>query len=136
MEAITDKCASLQFDVGIAPFLDEEMRVYSPLVYRGKKKRIPLARKNQHYWIVRATTNYLLEVARRSDFVLGVVVVTAQGIKLSAFTSQFELAKQVNRCNASASYTFYATRAHDKDMGDIWVVKVVKECLNEQGKPN
>lgn len=119
----------------MAPFLNEEMRVFSPFVYRGKKKRIPFNRRNQYYWLVRATTNYLLEVAKSSDFVLGIVVVTAQGIKLFGFTSQFELATQVERSNASASYTFYATQAHDKDMGDIWVMKVVKECLDEQRKP-
>lgn len=33
-----------------------------------------------------------------------------------------------------ASYAFYATRAQDNDMGDIWVLKVVKEYLDEQGK--
>lgn len=123
------KSASLQFDAGIARYLNDEMRVYSPPVYRGNKKRIPFNRKHEYYWIVRATTNYLLQFARHSDFVLGIAVVTAQGIKLSAFISQFELAKQVDRSNAPASYMFCATRAHDDDMGDIWVVKVVQEDL-------
>ena len=130
------KSASLQFDAGIARYLNDEMRVYSPVVYRGNKKRIPFHRKHEYYWIVRATTNYLLQLAKRSDFVLGVAVVTAQGIKLSAFTSHFELAKQVDRSDASASYMFCATRAHDADMGDMWVVKVAQEELNgNQRKP-
>lgn len=127
-----DKCASLQFEAGMTPFLDDEMRVYSPVVYRGNKNRRPLNRKHEYYWIVRALTNSLLQLERRSDFVLGIAVVTAQGIKLSAFTSQFELARHVDRSNASATYTFYATKAQDDDMGDIWVLKVVKECLDEQ----
>ena len=129
------KCASLCLDAGMTPFLNDEMRVYSPAIYRGKKKRSPFNRKHEHYWIVRAVTNSLLQLAKSSDFVLGIAVVTAQGIKLSAFTSQFELARQIDRSNASASYAFYATRAHDDEMGDIWVLKVVKECLNEQSKP-
>ena len=111
--------------------MNDEMRVYSPAVYLGNKKRTPFLRKYEYYWIVRAVTNSLLQLAKSSDFVLGVAVVTAQGIKLSAFTSQFELARQVERTNASSSYGFYATRAHDKDMGDIWVLKVVKECLDD-----
>ena len=116
----------------MAPFLNHEMRVYSPAVYRGNKKRRPFNRKYEHYWIVRAVTNYLLQMAgRRSDFVIGVAVVTEQVIKLFSFTSQFELARQVDRSNASASYAFYATRAHDDDMGDIWVLKVVKEFQND-----
>ena len=115
----------------MTPFLNDEMRVYSPSVYRGNKKRRPFNRKYEHYWIVRAVTNSLLQLANGSDFVLGIAVVTAQGIKLNAFTRNFELAKQVERTNASASYAFYATRAHDNDMGDIWVLKVVKECLDD-----
>lgn len=111
--------------------MNDEMRVYSPAVYRGNKKRRPFNRKYEHYWIVRAVTNSLLQLANGSDFVLGIAVVTAQGIKLNAFTRNFELAKQVERTNASASYAFYATRAHDKDMGYIWVLKVVKECLDD-----
>lgn len=125
------KCASLCLDAGMTPFLNNEMRVYSPVVYHGNKKRRPFNRKYEYYWIVRAVTNSLLQLAKSSDFVLGIAVVTAQGIKLSAFTSQFELARYVDRCNASASYAFYATRAHDEDMGDIWVLKVVKECLDD-----
>ena len=125
------KCASLCLEAGMTPFLNNEMRVYSPVVYRGYKKRRPFNRKYEHYWIVRSVTNSLLQLAKSSDFVLGIAVVTAQGIKLSAFTSQFELARYVDRCNASASYAFYATRAHDEDMGDIWVLKVVKECLDD-----
>ena len=125
------KCASLCLDAGMTPFLNDEMRVYSPAVYRGNKKRKPFNRKYEHYWIVRAVTNSLLQLAKGSDFVLGIAVVTAPGIKLSAFTSQFELARHVERSNASASYAFYATRAHDEDMGDIWVLKVVKECLDD-----
>lgn len=132
---MVSKCASLCLDAGMTPFLNDEMRVYSPAVYRGNKKRRPFNRKYEHYWIVRAVTNSLLQLAKSSDFVLGIAVVTAQGIKLSAFTSQFELAKNVERTNASASYAFYATRAHDDEMGDIWVLKVVKECLDEQSKP-
>ena len=115
----------------MTPFLNDEMRVYSPAVYRGNKKRKSFNRKYEHYWIVRAVTNSLLQLAKGSDFVLGIAVVTVQGIKLSAFTSQFELARHVERSNASASYAFYATRAHDEDMGDIWVLKVVKECLDD-----
>lgn len=133
---MNSKCASLCLDAGMTPFLNDEIRVFSPAVYSGNKKRRPFNRKYEYYWIVRATTNYLLQTAgRRSDFVLGIAVVTALGIKLSAFASQFELARHVDRSNASATYAFYATRAHDEHMGDIWVLKVVKECLNEQSKP-
>ena len=131
MDTIVSKCASLQFDAGMTPFLNDEMRVYSPVVYRGNKKRRPFDRKYEHYWIVRAATNYFLQVAKNSDFVLGVAVVTEQGIKLSVFTSQFELARLVDRSNASATYMFYAAKAYDDDMGDVWVLKVVKECSDE-----
>lgn len=114
----------------MAPFLDDEMRVYSPVVYRGNKKRIPFNRQYEYYWVVRASINYLLIAGRTSDFVLGIAVATNQGIKLTAHTSQFELVDQVDRTNAAAVYKFYAARAYDEEMGDIWVVKVVQENLN------
>lgn len=114
----------------MAPFLDDEMRVYSPIVYRGNKKRRPFNRKYEYYWLVRASINYLLVAGRNSDFVLGVAVVTDQGIKLSVFASQFELASQVDRSSASAAYRIYATKAYDEEMGDIWVAKITQEKLN------
>lgn len=131
MDRMIDKCAALHFEAGMAPFLNDEMRVYSPAVYRGNKKRRPFNRKYEYYWIVRTITNHLLLTGRGNDFVLGVAVVTPQGIQLSAFTSQFELADVVDRCHASASYKFFAAKTHDADMGDIWVVKVVQERLDE-----
>ena len=115
----------------MAPFLDDEMRVYSPVVYRGNKKRRPFNRKYEYYWIVRVSINYLLIAGRNSDFVLGVAVVTDQGIKLSAFTSQFALASQVDRSSASAAYQFFAAKAYDEEMGDIWVAKITQEQLND-----
>ena len=69
------KCASLCLDAGMASFLNDEMRVYSPAVYLGNKKRKPFLRKYEYYWIVRAVTNSLLQLAKSSDFVLGVAVV-------------------------------------------------------------
>ena len=114
----------------MAPFLDDEMRVYSPVVYLGNKKRRPFNRKYEYYWIVRASINYLLIAGRNCDFVLGVAVVTDQGIKLSAFTSQFELASQVDRSSASAAYQFCVAKAYDEEMGDIWVAKITQEQLN------
>jgi hypothetical protein len=101
MNTMLGKCASRCLDAGMTPFLNDEMRVYSPLVYRGNKKRRLFNRKHEYKWIVSALTNSLLQLAKRRDFVLGIAVVTAEGIKLSAFTSQFELASQVDRSNAS-----------------------------------
>ncbi len=115
---------------GLAPFLNDELRLYSPVVYRKNKKRRPFNRKHEYYWIVRAACNYLLQVGRHDDFVLGVAVATHQGITLSAFTRQFDLANNVDRNNAYASYKFYAAKAYDEHMGDIWVVKVEQENIN------
>jgi hypothetical protein len=116
---------------GLAPFLDDEMRVYSSAHRRRTRSHIPyIQRKDEYYWIVRAACNYLLQVGRHDDFVLGVAVATHQGISLSAFTRQFELANNVDHSNVYASYKFYATKTHDEHMGDIWVVKVEQENIN------
>jgi len=131
MDRMIDKCASLRFQAGMAPFLNDELRVYSPAVHRGQKKRKPLSRSSEYYWLVRTAINYLLTSCREHDFVLGVAVVTAQGTKLSVFTSQFELADKVDLSLASASYKFFAAKTYDPDMGDIWVAKVVQEHLHE-----
>ncbi|WP_146179252.1 hypothetical protein [Limnohabitans sp. Hippo4] len=121
----------MQFQAGMAPFLNDELRVYSPAVHRGQKKRKPLSRSSEYYWLVRTVINYLLTSCCEHDFVLGVATVTAQGTKLSVFTSQFELADKVDLSLASASYKFFAAKTYDPDMGDIWVAKVVQEHLHE-----
>mgnify|MGYP000199168708 CR=1 FL=1 len=126
MHTATD--ATQHLVAGLAPFLDDEMRVYSSAHRRRTRSHIPyIQRKDEHYWIVRAACNYLMQVCRGSDFAMGVAVATARGICVTTFTHNFELAKQVDRSNAYAVYKFYATKAQDEHMGDIWVVKVEQE---------
>ncbi len=130
IELISD--AAQRTVAGLAHYLDDEMRVYNPVIYRkNKMQHLRLDRKYEYYWIVRSACNYLLHVGRRSDFVLGIAVASSCGIVLTAFTHQFELSNSVDRSNAYASYKFYATKAYDEQMGDIWVVKIEQEKLNE-----
>lgn len=66
-------------------------------------------------------------LCKDAEFVVGVIVVRTQEIELNVFTKHYELASQVSREGAIASYKMFACIAED----DVWVLKVEQENLNE-----
>lgn len=129
----TQSCtvATQQLIAGLAAFLDEEMWVYMPTVIRPKEiPRPQFGRDDEYYWIVRATSNYLIQEAHQYDFVVGVALVTAFGIEVSVFTSQFELALQCNSVDVGIGYIFYATKTVDENRRNMWIVKMSHALSN------
>lgn len=98
---------------------------------KHRQFRFQFERDDQYYWVVRTITNYLINKASDSDVVFGVAVVFETGIELHVFTASYELANQVNRQNAIVCYSIFACTSSGGD----WLLKVTKECLNEQSKP-
>ena len=123
----TCKDASQHIEAGLASYLDEELRLYKPSIRRQSPKRNYLERKDQFYWLVRSAANHLFIVGQDSDFVVGVAVVREHGMSLHAFASHYEQAKHVDRTNAHICYALYAAKAQDKEMGEVWVLKVVRD---------
>ena len=124
---------ALKYGVGMAPFVDDLLRVTSPHVRRAAKRyRKQFVRKDEFYWLVRASINYMLDVGRDCDVVIGVAVVFQNGTQLHVFTDNFKQAEQVNRKGAIVSYLLTAC-ANDKQ---TWLFKVAQEKLNgSQRKP-
>ncbi len=83
-----------------------------------------IERGDQFRWVIRTVSNYLLDIGRKCDFIAGVITVDGNAMTVTALASNFELSRLVNRRNSLASYDFFATKAWDEDMGDIWVLKV------------
>lgn len=130
--AIPTQLDATQLQTGLASFLNRELRIYPPSKPRLRKQRFDvIERGDQFRWVVRTVSNYLLDAGRKCDFVVGVVLVSSKGMELIAFTSKHELASQVGRRNALASYDFHATRALDEEMGDIWVLKLTQGIKDE-----
>lgn len=116
--------APLQVTAGMAPYLNEVMRITSPAVRRSiKRLRHTFAPSEQYYWLVRTAVNYLLDVGRGSDVVVGVAVVLPNSVALSAFADQFERLKTVPRDGSLASYMFMACAAEE----GIWALKITQE---------
>lgn len=127
MEAELNGAHALKYEVGMAPFVDDLMRVTSPHVRRANKRyRKPFERKDEFYWLVRSAINYMLNVGRDCDVVIGVAVVFQNGTQLHVFTDNFKQAELVNRKGAIVSYLLTAC-ANDKQ---TWLLKVAQEKLN------
>lgn len=127
---LDDGChAALKYGVGMAPFLNDLMRVTGPDVRRKAERYRPqFVQDEQFYWLVRAATNYILDVGRGFDAVIGIAVVFHSGVVLSVFTDDLTQAANVNRKAAIASYKFRAC-VRDKH---TWLLKIEEESLDEQ----
>ncbi len=118
---------ALKYGVGMAPYVDELMRVTSPHIRRAAKRyRKPIERKEEFYWLVRSAINYMLDVGRDCDVVIGVAVVFESGTQFHVFTDNFIQADQVNRNGAIVSYKLTACADDER----TWLLKVVQENLN------
>ena len=124
---------ALKYGVGMAPYVDELMRITSPHIRRAAKRyRMPIERKEEFYWLVRSAINYMLDVGRDRDVVIGVAVVFENGTQFHVFTDNFVQAERVNRKGAIVSYRLTACA----DDARTWLLKVVQEKLNgNQRKP-
>ena len=116
--------ATLQVTAGMAPYLNEVMRITSPAVRRRTKRhRHAFTPSEQYYWLVRTAVNYLLDVGRGRDVVVGVAVVFPNSAVLSAFTQQFERLKTVPRDGSLACYMLMACAVEE----GIWALKITQE---------
>ena len=120
---------ALKYGVGMAPFVDDLMRITSPHVRRTAKRFIkPFTRKDEFYWLLRSAVNHMLSVGRDCDVVIGIAVVRQSGVELAVFTDNYKQADEVNRQGAIVSYQLTACSCDD----DTWMLKVEQENLNEQ----
>lgn len=127
MDADPTGAYALKYGVGMAPFVDDLMRVTSPHIRRAAKRyRKPFERKDEFYWLVRSAINHMLDIGRDCDVVIGVVVVFKNGTQLHVFTDNFKQAEQVNRKGAIVSYRLTACA----DDAKTWLFKLVEEDLN------
>ena len=114
---------ALKYGVGMAPYVDEVLRVTSPHVRRAAKRtRKPIERKEEFYWLVRSAINYMLDVGRDCDVVIGVAVVFQSGTQLHVFTDNYKQAEHVDRKGAIVSYRLTACANDAK----TWLMKVVQ----------
>lgn len=108
----------------MAPYVDDLMCITSPHVRRAAKRyRKPIERKEEFYWLVRSAINYMLDVGRDCDVVIGVAVVFHDGTQLHVFTDNYKQEEQVNRKGAIVSYKLTACANDAKS----WLLKVVQE---------
>ena len=127
MDAELNGAHALKYEVGMAPFVDDLMRITSPHARRAAKRyRKPFDRKDEFYWLVRSAINYMLDVGRDCDVVIGVAVVFQNGTQLHIFTDNFKQAEQVNRKGAIVSYLLTACAKDEQ----TWLLKVAQEKLN------
>ena len=128
MDADPTGAYALKYGVGMAPFVDDLMRVTSPHIRRAAKRyRKPLERKDEFYWLVRAAANHMLSVGRNSDVVIGIAVVRQSCVELAVFTDNYKQAEQISRQGAIVSYQLTAC-SYD---GETWMLKVEQENLDE-----
>ena len=124
MDADPTGAYALKYGVGMAPFVDDLLRITSPHVRRAAKRyRKPFDRKDEFYWLVRSAINCMLDVGRDCDVVIGVAVVFHNGTQLHVFTDNYKQAEQVNRKGAIVSYLLTACANDEKS----WLLKVVQE---------
>ena len=127
MDADSTGAYALKYGVGMAPYVDELMRITSPHIRRAAKRyRKPIERKEEFYWLVRSAINYMLDVGRDCDVVIGIAVVRHNGTQLHVFTDNYKQEEQVNRKGAIVSYKLTACANDEKS----WLLKVVQENLN------
>ena len=124
MGADSSGAYALKYGVGMAPYVDEVLRISSPHVRRAAKRtRKPIERKEEFYWLVRSAINYMLDVGRDCDVVIGVAVVFQSGTRFHVFTDNYKQAEYVNRKGAIVSYRLTACANDAKS----WLLKVVQE---------
>ena len=124
MDADPTGAYALKYAVGMAPFVDDLMRVTSPHIRRAAKRyRKPFERKEEFYWLVRSAINYMLDIGRDCEVVIGVAVVFPTGTQLHVFTNNFRQADQVNRKGAIVSYRLTACA----DEAKTWLFKLMEE---------
>ncbi len=124
MEPDSSGAYALKYEVGMAPYVDDLMCITSPHVRRvAKRYRKPIERKEEFYWLVRSAINYMLDVGRDCDVVIGVAVVFHNGTQFHVFTDNYKQAEQVNRKGAIVSYVLTACANDAKS----WLLKVVQE---------
>ncbi len=127
MDADPTGAHALKYAMGMAPYVDDLMRITSPHVRRvAKRTRKPIERKEEFYWLVRSAINYMLDVGRDCDVVIGVAVVFQNGTQFHVFTDNYKKAEHVNRKGAIVSYRLTACA----DDARTWLLKVVQENLN------
>ena len=81
---------------------------------------------------MRSAINYMLDVGRDCDVVIGIAVVFQSGTQFHVFTDNYKQAEQVNRKGAIVSYMLTAC-ANDQC---TWLLRVEQENLNgNQRKP-
>jgi hypothetical protein len=133
MDADPTGAYALKYAIGMAPYVDDLMRITNPHVRRAAKRtRKPIERKEEFYWLVRSAINYMLDRGRDCDVVIGVAVVFHSGTQLHVFTENFKQAELVDRKDAIVSYRLNACA----DDARTWLLKVVQENLNgNQCKP-
>jgi hypothetical protein len=124
MEPDSSGAYALKYEVGMAPYVDDLMCITSPHVRRAAKRyRKPIERKEEFYWLVRSAINYMLDIGRDCDVVIGVAVVFHNGTQFHVFTDNYKQAEQVNRKDAIVSYMLTACANDSKS----WLLKVVQE---------
>ncbi len=127
MDADPTGAYALKYAIGMAPYVDDLMRITNQHVRRAAKRtHKPLERKEEFYWLVRSAINYMLDVGRDCDVVIGVAVVFESGTQFHVFTDNYKQAEHVNRKGAIVSYRLTACA----DDARTWLLKVVQENLN------
>lgn len=118
-----------KYEVGMAPFIGDAMRITSPKVRRSAKRfRKPFVRNDEFYWLVRAAANHMLSVGHDCDVVIGIAVVRPSCVELAVFTDNFRQASRVDREGAIVSYQLTACSYED----DTWMLKVEQENFDVQ----
>lgn len=129
MKTVASEDAALQFVAGMASFLNDEMRITSPLVRRQSNRyHHQFKRREQYYWLVRTAINYMLDIGHGCEMVIGIAVVFKTGIELHVFTHNYKQADQISLTGAIAAYKLFACNDNERD----WVLKVVQENLDER----
>jgi hypothetical protein len=129
MEAELIDADALKYQVGMAPFLGDALRITSPKIRHSPKRfRRPFLREDEFYWLVRAAANHMLSVGHDRDVVIGIAVVRQSCVELAVFADNYKQAEQVNRQDAIASYQLTACAYEN----DTWMLKVEQEKLDEQ----
>jgi hypothetical protein len=120
---------AMKFQMGMAPFLGDALRIRSPKVRSvAKRFRRPFLREDEFYWLVRAAANQMLAEGHDSDVVIGIAVVRQSCVALAVFTENFKQADKVNREGAIVSYQLTACAYED----DTWMLKVEQENFDVQ----
>ena len=128
MDADPTGAYALKYGVGMAPFVDDLMRVTSPHVRRASARHLkPFTRKDEFYWLVRTAATDGAGTSDRDGVVIGIAVVRQSCVELAVFTDNYKQAEQISRQGAIVSYQLTAC-SYD---GETWMLKVEQENFNE-----